>query len=68
MSAPATSTRPALGLIRPRRHIRSVVLPLPLGPTTATDSPERTVNSRSVKMGRSDTAWVSPAMRNAPFV
>ena len=56
MSAAACdSTVPASGAINPQTSSSSVVLPQPLGPTTATISPERTrseTSSRAVTRRR----------------
>src|SRR5690349_3076278 len=43
--APSKRTSPASGAARPRRSVRSVVLPAPLGPTTASVPPRRTARS-----------------------
>ena len=42
MSRPWMQTAPASGRVRPVRQRNSVVLPAPLGPSTATNSPGRT--------------------------
>ena len=57
MSAPATSTRPSVGVFEPVIISNSVVLPAPFGPTTPTmrlSGKERSASS--VKVGRSTSA------------
>ena len=49
--SPWISTSPAVTGSRPETHFRSVLLPQPLGPTTLTNSPERT--SRSMPLSAS---------------
>src|SRR3954453_21880060 len=47
MSVPPTTTRPVLVVSSPPTTLRSVDLPDPLGPMTATSSPGRTVSDTS---------------------
>src|SRR5262245_9670579 len=54
-SVPSSSTVPALGVSRPARMARSVDLPEPEAPTTATASPRVTARSISRRMTRSDS-------------
>jgi len=44
---PPTSTVPAVGRSKPARMRSSVLLPQPLAPTTATNSPEAMLRSTS---------------------
>ena len=50
-SAPSSSTRPAVIRATPRMAFRSVLLPAPLGPTTATTCPRDTSMSTSRTIG-----------------
>src|SRR2546427_2673441 len=64
-SKPATSAFPELGLMRPVRTLMVVVLPAALGPSTAKNSPGRTVRLRPSTATRSPnffTMWTSSIM------
>src|SRR6516165_6541816 len=69
MSAPSASTWPPITLARPRIALSSVVLPAPLGPTTATSWPAWTLTSIPRSTGTSpypaDSARVASAAVSA---
>src|SRR6202011_379585 len=58
-SGPSTTTRPPSGRSRPPSRNSSVLLPEPLGPTTATTSPRATVSETpsSARTARSPEPW-----------
>src|SRR3954452_997594 len=60
MSAPASSTLPPVGRIRPERRLKSDVLPAPFGPMMPRHSPAGTSSETSATIVAPPTSHLSP--------